>query len=543
MILSSALTAEGACYRQVISDTLDAETIKKAAEIFDSYRERGTILSASMLDDTWVLTNERFRAHLHFRISSPAYLRNASRWLDCPPGLFTTCLKAYILMKMGDLELGSLRNVCQDIRSLAESPDPLACSLSNAAYAAEFLRLLPGTSLSREEVASHLDDHPAPGYNSSRRLLSDFTAYLCFHDSLQTVWHAASREDRIFLFPLWLWWNLTTILPVRPTEFVLTPYDCLIKRNGQNRIRIRRTNLKGGGKKISYSVKGDFDLYEYPVTSELTAAIQWYRDAVKQQGYGRGEYLFSVGFHYDYLRVPATTRRHNNYLYRHLKDTLRHYYRRFAPAAVSESDPLHLGDTRHLAMISLIISGGSPVICRELAGHDSIDISSHYYSNMASLVECATYEFYRKASKKRGAAAAEASRSPAYALDLPPKRTRVEGGWCGSEQFMNHLVTDCICSVGDHGEIGICENCRYFCPDRQGMLFHFEDTAYNRERVKADCWFLMFMTETVRKGGGTSSDLYSAFLRLQNSCHDYRESILHNLKQKEALTNAASTEK
>ena len=76
MILSSALTAEGACYRQVISDTLDAETIKKAAEIFDSYRERGTILSASMLDDTWVLTNERFRAHLHFRISSPAYLRN-----------------------------------------------------------------------------------------------------------------------------------------------------------------------------------------------------------------------------------------------------------------------------------------------------------------------------------------------------------------------------------------------------------------------------------------------------------------------------------
>jgi len=38
---------------------------------------------------------------------------------------------------------------------------------------------------------------------------------------------------------------------------------------------------------------------------------------------------------------------------------------------VSEEQRINLGDTRHLAMISLIASGGSPVICKELAGHDS----------------------------------------------------------------------------------------------------------------------------------------------------------------------------
>lgn len=59
---------------------------------------------------------------------------------------------------------------------------------------------------------------------------------------------------------------------------------------------------------------------------------------------------------------------------------------------------IHLGDTRHIAMMNLIISGGSPVIYMELAGQD-IDISSNYYANLSTLVECATYEMYRKTKK------------------------------------------------------------------------------------------------------------------------------------------------
>ena len=54
---------------------------------------------------------------------------------------------------------------------------------------------------------------------------------------------------------------------------------------------------------------------------------------------------------------------------------------------------INLGDTRHLAMINLMLSGGSPVICRELAGHEDIDISSNYYSNLSTIVESAVYEY------------------------------------------------------------------------------------------------------------------------------------------------------
>ena len=532
MILSSALAADGACYRYLVADSINPDVLRKAAEIFEVYRNGGTILSGSMQDDAWTLTNERQRVTLCFQVSEPAYRKNASEWLGCSRDTFTLCLKAFILMKMGDMELPSLRDVCNSIRSLAEASDPLSCELHYAGHAAQFLRLLPGSSLSREEVAQYLGEIPDPSAKrGSQRLLSDFSAYLQFHDSFRDAWASAGEEDRLFLFPLWLWWNLTTILPLRPTEFVLTPYDCLVTENQQEKIRIRRTHLKGIRGKISYSIDGDFDVFTYPVPSDLASCIRWYRETLVRRCYSPGKYLFNIRYYYDYVKAPESVRRNSIFLYQHLKNTLGHYYRHYYPGGTEPASFLNLGDTRHLAMISLIISGGSPVICRELAGHGNIEISSHYYSNIASLVECATYELYRKAS--RGSNAAMASRSPGYDLSLPPKRTRVEGGWCGSVLFAGRSVEDCIRSVGIHAELGVCENCRFFCPDRQGMLFHFEDTAYNRERVKADSWFLMFITESVRYGGGTTADLQSAFLRLQNSCQDYQAAILHSLKQTE----------
>ena len=542
MILSSALTADGACYRNLIADTIDPEVIQTASGLFDIYHERGTILAGSMQEDTWVMTNERDRVTLRFLADGPAFRKHAAKWLDCPPDTFTSCLKSFILIRMGDMELASLRDLCNDIRSLVQSPDPFVCSLHYPYHTARFLRLLPGISPSREEVAASLEeDRGQERERGSQRLLADFTAYLKFHDSFKETWSSADTKDRLFFFPLWLWWNLTTILPLRPTEFVLTPYDCLVTDGPQEKIRIRRTHLKGGRKKISYTIDGDFDIHAYPVPEGIASMIRWYRKALEGYGYRPGRYLFSLCYYQDYVKAHTRSHQDTIYLYRHLKKTLDIYYRHFPQAGAGQPEPVRLGDTRHLAMISLIISGGSPVVCRERAGHDDIKISSHYYSNMASLVECATYELYRKAAQ--GDRTATVSRSPSYDLKLPARKVRVEGGWCGSEKFSGHSVEDCIRSVSDHGELGLCENCPFFCPDSQGMLFHFEDTAYNRERVKTDSWFLMFMTEAVRHGRGTAQDLSRAILRLQNSCHDYQSSILQSLKQKEVLPYGTSQKK
>ena len=76
-------------------------------------------------------------------------------------------------------------------------------------------------------------------------------------------------------------------------------------------------------------------------------------------------------------------------------------------------------------MISLILSGGSPVVCRELAGHESFDISSNYYANLSTVVESIVYEKHRE---HRGELSMEGSlrlRTAGQGVF-----TEVEGGSC-----------------------------------------------------------------------------------------------------------------
>lgn len=541
MIVSSALISDGSFRRDFVINIMDTSILEHVGTIFDAYKSHGIISAESIDSDIWILTDERIRVRLSFCFNEFLYRRNAEKWIHCDPALLKQYMKAFILMKMGSLGLGSLCSLTRSLNRLMYAEDPMEFSSksSSRSFIAEFLRLLPGSCESREKAAERFADLPDTAIRSGdQRLLADFTAYLRFHDRIGSVWETASDEDRLFLFPLWLWWHLTMILPLRPTEFTLMPYDCIYTRDGHHMIRVRRTRLKGGSEKFSYTVDGDFIVVDYEVPDSIVKQVQWYKDMLKDRGYTSGRYLFSVDYYYDYVHTPLCNRANNSYSYSNLKRSLRFFYNHFADQDPSEPK-LQLGDTRHLAMINLIISGGSPVICRELAGHDRIDISSHYYSNISSLVECATYEFYRKSIKT---SVDPPSGSSHYVLEFPHEKVRINGGWCCSQEYIANSVRDCIRSISENGQLGSCDDCRYFCPDRQGMLFHFEDTDFNKERVKADSWFLMYMTETVRLGGASSGDLYRALLRLQSSCRNYMDSILNDLRRKEAASHG-KTEK
>lgn len=542
MIVSSALISDGSFRRDLVINSLDASILEYAGAIFEAYKNRGTISAESIDADSWILTDERVRVSLSFNFNEFLYLRYGEKWIHCDPPLLKQYMKAFILMKMGSLGLGSLCSLTRSLNRLMTVEDPLIFSSKNHSdfFIAEFLRLLPGSYESREKAAERFDSlSGTTQISGNQRLLADFTAYLRFHDCMESVWETASDENRLFLFPLWLWWHLTMILPLRPTEFTLTPYDCISSRGGRHLLKVRRTRLKGGYEKFFYTVDGDFIIAEYEIPEDIVSQIQWYKDALKDRGYVSGKYLFSVDYYYDYVHTSPCNRSNNSYSYGNLKRSLRFFYNHFADQDTSELR-LHLGDTRHLAMINLIISGGSPVICRELAGHDRIDISSHYYSNISSLVECATYEFYRKTIKT---SVDPPSGSSQYVIEIPHEKVRISGGWCCSHEYISHSVRDCIRSISSSGQLGSCENCRYFRPDRQGLLFRFEDTVFNRERVKADSWFLMYMTETARLGGASSGDLYRALMKLQNSCRDYMDSILNDLRRKEASPNGKTTKK
>jgi hypothetical protein len=181
-------------------------------------------------------------------------------------------------------------------------------------------------------------------------------------------------------------------------------------------------------------------------------------------------------------------------------------------------------------MIGLIITGGSPAICRELAGHADIDVSSHYYSNISNLVECATIERLRKIKGGDGPAIVGERK---YPISKPESSFRVTNGFCGSEAFRDRNVSECLKAVGADGQIGDCGACPHFRPDRQGPMLEFGDGATAKAAVDADSRYLMQMTELVRKGMGCAEDIGTALLRLQHSSNRYSICIQEEFKNGE----------
>jgi len=154
-----------------------------------------------------------------------------------------------------------------------------------------------------------------------------------------------------------------------------------------------------------------------------------------------------------------------------------------------------------------------------LAGHENIEMSSHYYSNITSLIECRTYKQYRKILK--GNITYEISRKEKLPLNIKDFTLLDDGGKCYSEAFKNNCFSDCKKISGPEGEIGYCPNCTFY---RKASSKNYlrSDNTYKR-RIEDDCTHLAQVVKRVRIEKGNSEDILQAILRLQNSSYSYQQ--------------------
>jgi hypothetical protein len=252
------------------------------------------------------------------------------------------------------------------------------------------------------------------------------------------------------------------------------------------------------------------------VSDRLAEEIRYYLDVTKHLPKTDFNTLFLQEPHYNYLGVKVFERS-RYYSYNNLNTCRRYFYNEIISGQGEEISNIRLGDTRHLAMTNLILSGGSPVVCRELAGHSNIEISSHYYTNISNLVECLTLERFRKAKNSEALISGKSK----YSTARPQDACKVDGGLCTSSAFKDGRIDDCLKVVCRDGHIGDCRRCVHYLPDNQGVMFDFQDDKIAKERLDADSRYLISMIELVRKGLGHSEDIKAALLRLQHSGDHY----------------------
>lgn len=491
--------------RYRIVNQLDKQTRKKAAACFARYKIQGVIKDCCFDDDEWIISDELMNYRLKFGIEEVLYHDKAEEWSGCSYSCYMECVKAYVSIQMGKYSGYRLRDICNCLRKLSQlSYDEAASEMFTdmTSHVIAFLQILPGENIIRDQLLDSLSDNSwkTNGTTNSRKL-ADFQYYLRFDKYLREFWSGATEKEAITYFPVWFWWNLTAILPLRVTEFLMTPRDCINEKDGRYFLKIRRTQKKKAKRKVYYRINLDYKICTYEIPEWLYKEIEKYiaaTDLWEESSIGtllRQEISNDSGY---FTYVQMTKR---------LKD--------FCESVIGERKyPIHLGDTRHLAMISLILSGGSPVICRELAGHENIDISSGYYSNISTVVESAVYE----ACKGYTEASFLAS-NVKYPARIPVERFRVEDGWCEVIKVLDGDVSECLKSYSENTGFGDCRNCLHFYSENPvvtaSLLKKYKDV------VDEDGQYLMQMIELVRKGLGYEEDIQQALLRIQNSAWRY----------------------
>lgn len=542
----SSANGTAAMFDTILSvQSLDADCIERARELFEEYKEKGVIMNSDFSDAQWHLTDEYARTGLSFDISSFAYKKYYENCLGIDIGMFTEYLKCYVLFTVGDMVLHSLQNVVNDIKRIIQYPYAELSSVSESIKLTapnrviEFFSTLPEPSNPEplEQLMDALDQIAAGHYSEiegRKRPLASFDSYFLFHDIMNDYWKSTmAEEERLFFYPLYLWWKITGVIPLRPREFILTPRECLEEKNDGWYLTLRRNRIKGSGKSIYYRINEDYDTVQYKIPDKLAEEIRIYLDFTRKYESTELETLFITDTHYRLWNQ----KKHSNsryFTYVNLSCVLRYFFhdviegkygltvlhdRRSPYLEDGCIDYLYLGDTRHLALINIIAEGGTPVLAMMLAGHDNIEMSAHYYANITSLIECKTYKQYRKVLK--GNVSYDISSIRSKPLNIREYAPLEHGGRCYSVHFMNQDYEDCKKAAGPEGEIGYCPKCTYYRNDVSKDFFHNDD--FYKRSIEEDCRYLEQIVRQVRAEKGNSEEILQAMLKLQNSSYTYQQ--------------------
>lgn len=521
----------------------DDAVIENAKEYFQDYVEKGIILTDEFEENKWVTTNEYSNVGFLFNLNKFRYKRFYEKAFQLSYEEFIDYLKSFIVLSMEQHVLITLQTFLRDIKRIIKDTNLESglvvehMKIHNPSLCIDFLSTLPCPENNQlNQLIEQLDTILISSYHlntKKQRQLAQFQSYFLFNDILNEYWaKQLSQEERLFYYPLYLWWQITAVVPLRPREFLLTQRNCLTEKDGKYYLTLRRNNLKGKDKGVSHKISEDYYLTTYEIPYKLAKEILIYLESTKDLSSTQLDTLFVTDSHYKkWKRLTGTNNRFLTYT--NLNTILKYFFDEIiskqygyfihhidSPEQLKENEInfIHIGDTRHIAMINLIAEGASPVTAMLLAGHDNVTTSSHYFSNLSQFIECRSYQVYRKLTSSQTNYGISKTQYKYIAnknyVSLDNK------GRCYSPRFAEGDYSDCLKVISSHAELGACTSCPFY---RKAGKDYFSMDKTFKKSIDEEALIVDEAIKRVRAGKGNMEDIGEALLNLKTITHSYQE--------------------
>lgn|GEM_PF-1366909 len=286
------------------------------------------------------------------------------------------------------------------------------------------------------------------------RKLPDYKSILTFdHVITEIILEKKNEEEILKYFPLFLWWTITSIIPMRPSEFLELEFNCCWKdENERYWLKIPRTKIKQTS--IINQIK-KVDVLE--TTQNIYDFIIHYKSLLKPDF--QSPYLISWRAYNQFcFNCNENLRKKNNpeiMLLSSIRLLMDDFYK--TKIADKEIIPLKPGDSRHIAFCNMILQGFNPISIARMGGHKKLISQTHYYEHLDTYAESYIFTMSDKLRilnhlKTRNASGKyEAIKRSRLLSTYTPSEIgsflEIEKGYCtikqnGCDDFSN-CVTDC----------------------------------------------------------------------------------------------------
>lgn len=494
---------------------------KKYLEVFDDMVAQGR-LTGNFSDMKWMGYSGVKRYGIDFSLDERAYYSHFGKHFAIPYLKMQDMLRCYVIYNIGTFIFPTINEKVGWVKQLLTTVGDYNLKFPMDAHETlfDFLYYIGTPEKEVNDIISRI--HFSQIQKPKPRKLSHLINYLAIAHEIHEMYHDVLLQDDEYIkwFPVFFWSQVTFAIPLRATEMLVTPFDCIQKENGKTYLILRRTQLKGKRKVVHYQVERDYKEFKCNYGNPwVLEVIEKYQEMTSNHP---RKYLFD---HTLYMINNMVSLQSFNILLAEFVQTFlvnnpKYDYARYA-AGIKEFDLVTAGDSRPIAMSNLYFLDISADTCRQLADHSQISTSFGYYTNVSNTIHCASIMAIQKRinCERRDLDAA-------YAMGHVEKNwTELASVCCSPRQ---PLVTGDITDCQNH--LHECLGCKYYSPSADELK-----KAFNKRKDQLDAVskrLVEYIADT-RDGAGTKIDIDKLLLDTHTGAVRFQQASYEVAKEAE----------